>query len=133
MLIRYLALATMPLPDYDEVWHTAPNGSHLCALTDGEFGWLMYLRESGDAGFSSRNPDYNGPPNRKLAFRLGNGQVDEYLAAWCYPIEIIDRAVEHFVTTAMPPTFIHWHNDSGDGRPIVQPPPRHGERSGRAR
>ena len=119
-------------PAYNEIWHTAPDGGHLCALTSGEVGWLMYLRETGDAGFSSRNPDYRGPAGQTAAFQLSNGQVDEYPLAWCYPTDVVRRAVEHFVATGTPPLFVGWHNDSGDGRRIGSWLSRDGERFGRA-
>ena len=125
------SMSDMPIPpaEFQERSLTAPNGSILFALTDGQLGLLMYLREIGDAGFSSRNPDYVGPKDARVTFRLSNGQPDEFPAEWCYPLPVVERAIEHFVTTGKPPTFIKWHNDSGDGRPIVQREPRHGERS----
>jgi hypothetical protein len=119
----------IPPPAYQERSLTAPNGSILHALNNEQLGLLMYLREVGDAGFSSRNPDYAGPDDAKVAFQLNNGQLDEFPAGWCYPLQVVERAIEHFLTTGMPPTFIKWHNDSGDGRPIVPREPRHGERS----
>ncbi|HXE55086.1 MAG TPA: Imm1 family immunity protein [Tepidisphaeraceae bacterium] len=114
---------------FHDVCLESPNGGLLFALINGDVGWLMYLRESGDAGFSSRNPDYNGPPDEKIRFRLSNGQVDEYPGAWTYPTEVIQRALEHFRQTGAPAEFIEWHNDSGDGEPII---PRHPGRSSRS-
>jgi hypothetical protein len=118
---------------YREVWLESPSGRFLCALINGDVGWLMYLREQGDAGFSSRNPDYAGSPDEMVAYELSNEQVDEYPLAWAYPTEVVERALEHFRQTGMPPTFVEWHNDSGDGEPIVPREPRHPGRSGRAR
>ena len=117
---------------FREVWIEAPDGSALCALINSEVGgWLMYLREAGDAGFSSRNPDYAGPPDEKVEFKLGNGQVDYYPRAWVYPVATIERALEHFRATGAPPTFIEWYNDSGDGETIPPREQRHAGRSGR--
>ena len=56
-----------------------------------------------------------------MAYRLGNGQVDEYSRSWAYPAEVVERAVEHFRQTNSPPRFITWHNDSGDGATIAGP------------
>jgi hypothetical protein len=118
---------------FREVWVEAPNGGLLCALINSEVGgWLMYLREAGDAGFSSRYPSYSGPPDDKVKYKLGNGQVDYYPRAWAYPVETIERALEHFRATGLPPTFIEWHNDSGDGETIPPRESRHPGRSGRA-
>jgi hypothetical protein len=36
---------------YEEVWVRLPDGQSLCALINGDWGWLMYLREEGDSGF----------------------------------------------------------------------------------
>jgi hypothetical protein len=116
---------------FREVWLESPNGGLLCALINGDLGWLGYLREPGDAGFSSRNPGYTGPPDEMVEYRLSNGQLDEYPRSWAYAVEVVERALEHFRQTGAPPTFIEWHNDSGDGRPIVPREPRHPRRSGR--
>jgi hypothetical protein len=74
---------------YDERWVETSDGQAMCALINGNLGWLMYLRQSGDAGFSSRNPNYMGPSDAALEYFLGNGQGDEYPMAWALPIEEI--------------------------------------------
>ena len=118
---------------FREVWVEAPDGKLLCALINGDVGWLMYLRKPGDAGFSSRNPEYSGPPDERVKYRLNNGQIDYYPRAWAYPVATVERALAHFRNTGSPPTFIEWHNDSGDGEPVVPREARHPGRSGRAR
>lgn len=100
-----------------EIWVEGPAGQMMCALISGELGWLMYLREPGDAGFSSRNPDYAGPQQASISYVRTNGQVDEYPAAWAYPAATVEQALEHFGRHGSPPAFITWHNDSGDGFP----------------
>ena len=75
----------------------------------------MYLRENGDAGFSSQNPNYSGPADATIEYRLSNGQQDEYPASWALSVAEIERALNFFQKEHKPPTFIHWHNDSGDG------------------
>jgi hypothetical protein len=90
----------------------------MCALINRDKGWLMYLRESGDAGFSSRNPNYPGAPDETLEFYMENGQLDEYPKAWIIPIDEIKKALDFFQKEKKPPTFINWHNDSGDGEKI---------------
>jgi hypothetical protein len=32
-----------------------------------------------------------------------------------YPVAVIEHALQFFQTQQIPPTFIHWHNDSEDG------------------
>jgi hypothetical protein len=100
---------------YRELWVESPDGQSLCALINGDRGWLMYLREMGDAGFSSRNPDYAGPADAMIEYRLANGDTDEYPASWSLPIDAVERALEYFRTEHKPPPFIHWYNDSEDG------------------
>ena len=100
---------------YREVWIEAPDGQSMCALINDQWGWLMYLREEGDAGFSSRNPVYAGAPEATIGYRLDNGQLDQYLASWAYPIAVIENALRFFEENHAPPPFIRWHNDSGDG------------------
>jgi hypothetical protein len=102
----------------EEIWIDAPNGQSLCALINGSLGWLMYLRGEGDAGFSSRNPTYDGPPSATIGFYLNNGQIDTYPAAWALPVEQIRRALSYFEQEHKPPPFVHWHNDSDDGTVI---------------
>ncbi len=99
-----------------ELWYTGPNGEQLCALINDGSGWLMYLRDPEDVGFSSRNPDYDGPADATIDYVLSNGQVDGYPAAWAYPTDIVMKAVEHFILTGLAAPFVRWHNDAGDGQ-----------------
>lgn len=103
---------------FAEIWVEKDDGSAMCALINGDLGWLMYLRQAGDAGFSSRNPEYDGPSGTLMEFQLNNGQMDEYPVAWTIPIQEIQRALDYFKRTGKPPSFITWHNDSGDGTVI---------------
>ena len=100
---------------YKEKWIEIDDGQSMCALINGNNGWLMYLRFSGDAGFSSRNPCYSGDENSVMEFYLDNGQLDEYPLSWVLPIEDIEKALAFFEREKKPPTFITWHNDSSDG------------------
>ncbi len=75
----------------------------------------MYLRYNEDSGFSSRNANYKGPTESTIEYRLNNGQHDEYPASWAYPVDVVEHALHFFQTQQMPPAFIYWHNDSGDG------------------
>jgi len=84
----------------------------LHVLINGNVGFLMYLREPGDAGFTSRNPAYAGPEDATIEYRLSNGQRDEYPASWALPISVIDEAIAYFKREAKKPPFIHWYDDS---------------------
>jgi hypothetical protein len=106
-----------------EIWIKNPDGQSMCALISGDLGWLMYLRSEGDAGFSSRNPEYRGADTTTIEYALTNGQRDQYPASWALPIELVDRALEHFRKEGRPPQFVVWHNDSADGSTIEFSPP----------
>ena len=89
------------------------DGPSLTALTHGARGWLMFLREEGDCGFSSRDPAYAGARSDMLKFRLDNGQCDEYPAHWTLPLEQVHRAfVDFFENHGALPPGIEWHDDS---------------------
>lgn len=95
---------------FQEVWERFGEKA-MCALINGDRGWLMYLREPGDSGFSSRNPAYDGPTHDTIEYFLNNGQRDEYPASWAYPIAEVRRALDFFRRTGKRPTFIKWHRD----------------------
>ena len=102
-------------PRFSELSDIASDGQSLSALINGDLGWLMYLWSPGDPGFSSRNPNYVGAVDATIEYVLGNGQHDEYSASWALSIAEVCRALEHFREHHKPPTFVAWHNDSGDG------------------
>jgi len=95
-----------------EVWIDVKDGPALCALFNGDAGWLMYMRESGDAGFSSRNLNYEGKVDAVLEYRLGNGQHEFYPASWALPEALVIKALEHFVECRQRAPFIQWNDDS---------------------
>jgi hypothetical protein len=105
-------------PQFLELWINLEDGQAMCALINGDTGWLMYLREEGDAGFSSRNPVYVGPAEAVREYELENGQNDEYPAAWALPITEVQSGLEYFIVNKKPAPRIVWHNDSGDGTAI---------------
>jgi len=97
---------------YREIWINCAKGPALSALLNGAVGFLIYLRESGDAGFTSRNPDYAGESNAVLEYQLANGQRDEFPAHWAVPESAISEALEYFVVHRQPTPFLLWHDDS---------------------
>jgi hypothetical protein len=40
---------------FSELWEHHDSGASICALLNGDRGWLMLLRVEGDSGMSSRN------------------------------------------------------------------------------
>jgi hypothetical protein len=97
---------------FREVWIDVEDGPALCALFNGRIGWLMYMRESGDAGFSSRNPEYQGKVDAMLEYRLSNGQPDACPASWALPENHVIKALEYFVECRQRAPFIQWQDDS---------------------
>jgi hypothetical protein len=102
-------------PQFLELWAPTKGGAALCALLNGDLGWLMYLRENGDPGFSSRNSDYTGPADAVIQYRLDNGQVDEYPASWELPVNEVRKVIRHFLLSGEAAPWIAWHNNPGDG------------------
>ena len=103
---------------YREIWIQKSDGQSMCALINGDVGWLMYLRSGGDPGFSSRNRDYAGAESATIDYVLSNGQRDQYPASWALPTALVNRALDYFREEGKPPPFISWHNDSEDGSEI---------------
>ncbi len=75
-------------PDqYKEIWLNKETGENICALINGNFGWLMYLNHGNEVGFSSRNPETDF--EETILFQLHNGQIDRYPENWVYPLSIV--------------------------------------------
>ena len=107
-------LASLSPGSFAEVWVDHGPYPAICALMNGNRGWLMWVRHEGDAGFSSRNPSYSGPPDDEIEYMLSNGQVDRYPASWAYSQEEIFAALEAFARLRRI-SGISWFNDSQDG------------------
>jgi immunity protein Imm1 of predicted polymorphic toxin system len=108
---------TVRSQQFSEVWlDTGEDGPSLTMLVNGERAWLMYLRHHEDAGFSSRNPEYSGPPDALMEFVLVNGQGDEYPVAWTVSLEQALRACEYYISTqgGRSPDIV-WHDDTTGG------------------
>jgi hypothetical protein len=88
---------------YAEVWIDHGNFPIMCALINGDRGWLMFLRYDGDGGFSSRASDYLGPKDAVADYMLSNGQRDEYPVSWTLPVDSIYRALECFAANKSAP------------------------------
>jgi hypothetical protein len=108
-------LASLGDVEYAEVWVEHDMFPSVCALIHGDRAWLMYLRYDGDAGFSSRNPAYEGSSDATIDYYLSNGQRDVYPAAWAYPTPQVLEAVSVFAKDRRMPESIVWFNDSDDG------------------
>lgn len=107
-------LATFAPDPYGELWITDCMDRTLGVFINGDRAWLMYLRYSGDAGLSSRNPDYHGSREVLLPFELINGQRDEFPVYWTVATDEALRVFEHFLVQGMPSPAITWHDDAGD-------------------
>jgi hypothetical protein len=105
-------LAKLPRAEHRQVCLYRPSGEVLCAQLNAERGWLMYLLFPGDAGFSSRNPAYDGPPDAKYDFTLPNGQGDEYPACYWLPYRQVYRAILYFYVHGGLAPWITWHDDT---------------------
>jgi hypothetical protein len=72
------------------------------------------LRRDGDAGFTSRDPDYDGPLDAQVEYELSNGQRDFYPRSWALPLDVPQRAIHYFEQEKKRPPFVIWHDDAGD-------------------
>ncbi|WP_243614053.1 Imm1 family immunity protein [Shimia aestuarii] len=95
-----------------EIWVSEGNGSSLCALLNRQYGWLMFLRFEGDAGFSSRNPLREQSEGPKEAFVLSNGQVDNFPSSWTMDRKMVFDALLEFVASGQRPSKVDWHDDT---------------------
>jgi|SRR5215472_9110689 len=102
------------LTRFREQWLELSDGQSMCALIHGSVGFLMYLPNNGDAGFTSRNPDYGGPQGAQIEYELSNGQRDFYPASWALPIDVLQTAFAYFEREKKPPSLITWHDDGSD-------------------
>jgi len=92
-----------------ELWATSSNGPSLCMLRNGGHAWLMYLRQAGDSGFSSRS---GTDCETTVEYRLANGQCDEYPLAWCIDVRQCYEAFAFFFENAgARPESILWKED----------------------
>lgn len=105
------ALATAEAIQFREIWINSGGSPAILALLNGDIGWLMYLRCNGDAGFSSRNPDYHGDLDALTDYRLSNGQMDQYPTTWALPKAKIYAALAHFVEHRERSPSVQWHDD----------------------
>lgn len=98
---------------YKEIWvylkETEDDERSMCGLINGDWGWLNYFREEGDAGLSSRNPDYTDD-GKTMEF-MTNGELDPYPMSYVLPAEQVIRALEYFEKNGELPPFIVWHDD----------------------
>lgn len=92
-----------------ELWIATVNGPAMCMLRSGDNAWLMYLREPGDSGLSSRGDE-------GLAgfaeYTLLNGQVDKYPLSWCVSLGDCMKALKDFwLNDGCKPEGIFWRDN----------------------
>ena len=95
-----------------EIWLYSESGwPAVCTLVNGSYAWLMFLREEGDSGFSTRNPKYDGPKEALIEYFLSNGQRDEYPAAWNVTTPEAIRALEYFFEHEAMAPWLQWQEE----------------------
>jgi hypothetical protein len=106
-------LAQIARTQFSEVWlqHTA-GWPAMGALINGQAAWLTYARYEGDAGFSTRNPKYEGLEKAVIEYYLSNGQRDEYRASWNITTPEALRALEYFFEEEAMAPWLTWQDDS---------------------
>ncbi|MCI9320218.1 MAG: hypothetical protein HFH05_09095 [Lachnospiraceae bacterium] len=100
---------------YKEIWvysnETEDDERAMCGLINGNWGWLNYYNEEGDAGLSSRNPNYTGTDDENMDFII-NGELAPFPLSYVLPAEQVMEALEYFEKYHKLPTFITWHDDN---------------------
>ncbi len=100
---------------YKEIWvysnETEDDERAMCGLINGNWGWLNYYNEEGDAGLSSRNPNYTGTDDENMDFII-NGELDPFPLSYVLSAEQVMEALEYFEKYHKLPTFITWHDDN---------------------
>jgi hypothetical protein len=97
---------------FSEIWLQHTEGwPAISALINGDAAWLMYVRSEGDAGFSTRNPNYAGPPKAVIEYYLANGQRNEYPASWNITTAEALRALEYFFEQEAMAPWLQWHEE----------------------
>ena len=90
-----------------ELWASEDEGPSLCVLRNGVHAFLMYLRSPEDSGFVSSGKT---AANGTVEYLLSNGQLDEYPASWCIPVEQCYKALAYFfVNEGQRPEWLAWH------------------------
>jgi hypothetical protein len=96
-----------------EVWLFSPSGPSLCMLRNQDRALLMFLREPGDAGFTSRS-EIPVTGDSSTQFMLANGQLEEYPTAWTISTERAREALEHFLQTEERSPSVVWNDDEAE-------------------
>ena len=102
-------LASAFVTPFAEVWLQHDNGHTLGMLKSDDRALLLFLESPGAVGCTSRSSD-DLPPSL-IPFRLTNGQMDEYPAAWTIPFPVAVDALRDFCDTGEPAPFVQWAND----------------------
>ena len=110
MLERELEQLLNSSEQFKEIWLDGQNGESLCALINGNIGWLMYSRFEGDAGFATKNPQISS--NKDVEYVLNNGQKDWYPENWTYSVKILAQAMQSFLRNNQQPSQVDWQDNS---------------------
>lgn len=77
-------------------------------FTNTSRGWLMYLREPGDGGLYTQDPNYDGRDDSEEHFRCGCGTNLEFPRKKTLPRETASQACIEFFQTGKLPRSLKW-------------------------
>jgi len=89
-------LSTTDLADLHEILISGHADSSMTVLTSENGALLMFLREKGNSGFTSRSR--TNEKKDLVDFKLSNGQLDEYPTNWLVGHEEARRAIVEYKT-----------------------------------
>lgn len=96
---------------FTEIWLEESDGPSIACFKNDDRCFLMYLRESGDSGFTTRSQENIENGENKIEFILSNGQRDEYPVSWTIPYSDGRKAIEYFYLHKDMLPELTWHED----------------------
>lgn len=91
---------------FNEVWIEGKAQSKLCVMTNESKAFFMYLRFDGDSGFRSNNRFAD--IDQLQAFKLSNGQTDEYPETWLADKDKVRDVILTYYDTGNMASAIEW-------------------------
>jgi hypothetical protein len=93
----------LPRKKFSHLRMTRYEEDSLTVHTNARRGWLMYLRDPGDSGLYTRDPEYGGDPKEEELFRCGCGISLQFPPNETLPrVRALEAAIEFFRSGRLP-------------------------------
>ena len=97
------------LTELHEILISGHGDTSLTVMTNPYGAFMMFLRENGDSGFTSRNQTKE--EGEFVDFKLSNGQVDQYPLNWVIKHEEAKQAIISYYRTGNMLETINWFEE----------------------